>query len=290
MGDITLGQALDEYEKIYMAARNFAHRTRVEYSNDLIDLIQFLEQLGLRRVGEIGLPQLERYLTELDRRKIASSTRKRKVVSIRSFLWYLYQDRYISINLAKRLITPFAETKSPRYLTKPEYERLLEAASRNHRDFALIQLLLQTGIKLSELTRLTINDIELPPKMTPEMKEAGYLHIRGNNRRKGRILSLNYDACIALYTYLRKQHTTVRSALFVNRFGKQLGARGVEKSVTKYLEQAGIRNANVQSLRHTFAIHQINQDVDIEIIQSVMGYEDPRSMEKYISIVQAKMN
>src|SRR3990172_3034641 len=162
MGDITLKQALDEYKDIYMASRNFAQRTRVEYLNDLEDLIQFLGQLGLKEVKDIGLPQLERYLAELDHRGIAGSTRKRKVVSIRSFLWYLYQDRYIATNIAKRLIPPFAEARSPRYLTKSEYERLLEACAHNARDFALIQILLQTGIKLSEVTLLAISDVELP--------------------------------------------------------------------------------------------------------------------------------
>src|SRR6266496_5730275 len=176
MGDITLSQALEEYKKIYMAARNFAQRTRVEYLNDLEDLIQFLEQLGIKEVKDIGLPQLERYLAELDRRGIVGSTRERKVVSIRSFLWYLYQDRYISTNISKRLIPPFANASSPRYLTKSEYERLLAAAVHNPRDFALIQLLLQTGIKLSELTGLTVNDVELPSRALPEMKDIGYLH------------------------------------------------------------------------------------------------------------------
>jgi site-specific recombinase XerD len=113
MGEITLRQALEEYKNIYMASRNFVQRTRVEYLNDLEDLIRFLEQLGIKEVKDIGLPQLERYLAELDHRGMAGSTRKRKVVSIRSFLWYLYQDRYISTNLAKRLIPPFAEAKSP---------------------------------------------------------------------------------------------------------------------------------------------------------------------------------
>src|SRR3989337_2812211 len=105
MGDITLKQALDEYKDIYMASRNFASRTRVEYLNDLEDLIQFLDQLGIKAVKDIGLPQLERYLAELDRRGLAASPRKRKVVSIRSFLWYLYQDRYISTkrNESRRL-------------------------------------------------------------------------------------------------------------------------------------------------------------------------------------------
>jgi site-specific recombinase XerD len=83
MGDITLSKALEEYKNIYMASRNFAQRTRVEYLNDLEDLVQFLEQLGIKEVKDIGIPQLERYLANLDRRGMAGTTRKRKVVSIR---------------------------------------------------------------------------------------------------------------------------------------------------------------------------------------------------------------
>lgn len=179
MGEMNLKEALKEYKNIYMAYRNFAERTRVEYQNDLEDLIRFLEHLGLKKVKDIGLPHLERYLAELDHRGAAGSTRKRKVVSIRSFLGYLYQDGYISINLAKQLIPPFAEAKSPRYLSKLEYERLLKASANNSRDFALIQLLLQTGIKLSEITRLNVNDVELPSVLLSETEDVGNLHIIG---------------------------------------------------------------------------------------------------------------
>src|SRR6266508_5136878 len=114
MGEITLRKALDDYKTVYMPYRNFAERTRVEYFHDLEDMIQFVEQLGIKEVRGIGVPQLERYLAALDRRGIAGSTRKRKVVSIRSFLSFLYQDQYITANLAKRLIPPFIQAKSPR--------------------------------------------------------------------------------------------------------------------------------------------------------------------------------
>src|SRR5258706_5467170 len=120
MGDVTLRQALEKYKEIYLASRNYSQRTRVEYLNDIEDLIHFLEQDGLTDAKNVGLPQLERYLAELDHRGNAGSTRKRKVISIRSFLWYLYQERYIRTNLAKKLIPPFSEDHSPRYLTKFE--------------------------------------------------------------------------------------------------------------------------------------------------------------------------
>jgi site-specific recombinase XerD len=286
MGDITLSQALEEYEKIYMASRNFAQRTRVEYLNDLGDSIQFLEQLLIKVAKDIRLPHIERYLADLDHRGMAGSTRKRKVVAIRSFLWYLYQDSYISTNLAKRLIPPFAEAKSPRYLTKSEYERLLEAASHNPRDFALIQLLLQTGIKLSELTRLTVNDVDLPSRTFPETGVTGYLYINGSERQEARVVPLNHKACLALDLYLKDRLLQTNSVLFINRFGKSLGPRGVEKVVSKYIQQIGLTNANVQALRHTFGIHHALEGAAIKTLQEAMGHKDVRSTMIYFSLTR----
>lgn len=289
MGDITLRKALDDYKTVYMAHRNFAQRTRKEYLNDLEDLIQFLEQLGIKVANAISLPQLERYLAELDHRGIAGSTRKRKVAAIRSFLWYLFQDGYISTDLAKRLIPPFAEAKSPRYLTKLEYERLLEASIQNPRDFALIQLLLQTGIKLSELNRLTVNDVDLPPISQSAVKNIGDLHISGGERQKTRILPLNHKVSVALAEYLKSRPETTTPSLFINRFGSSLGARGVEKIAQKYLDKAGIKNANVSSLRHTFGVHHTAQGTSLKTITNAMGYKDPRSPSKYVSLAQELM-
>ena len=289
MGNISLRKALDDYKVVYLASRNYAERTRAEYLNDLEDLIKFLEQLGIREVSVISLPQLERYLAELDNRGIAGSTRKRKVAAIRSFVGFLFQDGYISTNLAKRLIPPFAEAKSLRYLTKLEYERLLEISTQNPRDFALIQLLLQTGVKLSELNRLTVNDVELPPLSQSGAKDVGYLHVPGGERQKSRILPLNHKATFALSEYLKYRLTTTTPSLFVNRFGSFLGARGVQKIVQKYLNKAGIKNANVHTLRHTFGVHHTAKGTSLKTIINAMGYKDPRSPSKYVSLVHELM-
>src|SRR3990172_9604846 len=109
MGEITLRKALEDYKTVYMAYRNFAERTRVEYQNDLEDLVEYLEKSGIHKVGELELAQIERYLAELERRGFAGATRKRKTVTIRSFLKFLYQDRYIASNLAKQIIPPFID-------------------------------------------------------------------------------------------------------------------------------------------------------------------------------------
>jgi len=190
-------------------------------------------------------------------------------------------------NWAKRgRKSTFAEAKSPRFLTKSEYERLLGACAHNPRDFALIQLLLQTGIKLSELTRLTVNNVELPSRTLPEAKETGYLHIKGSERQKARTLPLNHKACLALDQYLSQRLLQTNSVLFINQIGKPLGPRGVGKIIGKYLEQVGISDANVQSLRHTFSAHHASKGASMKTIQEAMGCKDVRSTNIYITLTR----
>jgi integrase/recombinase XerD len=195
MGEMTLKEALEEYIGVYMAYRNFAERTRVEYSNDLSDLVRYLEKSGTMKVGGLRLGQIERYLAHLENRGFAGATRKRKTVTIRAFLKFLYQDGYIGNNMARQIIPPFVEQKTPSYLTEPEYNRLRKACAGNARDTAIIELLLQTGMKLSELTSLTIDDVEL-------QSDGGTIRIRGRRGKGNRILPLNYKTCQVLSDYL----------------------------------------------------------------------------------------
>jgi len=98
MGDITLRKALEDYKTIYMPYRNFAERTRVGYQNDLEDFIEFAEKSGLNRANEASLPIVERFIAGLEKKGLSSLTRKRKVVTIRSFfLSYIVMDIFFPI-------------------------------------------------------------------------------------------------------------------------------------------------------------------------------------------------
>src|SRR5688572_2826431 len=120
MREITIRKALEYYKTVYMPYRNFAERTREEYLNDLVGLVEFLEKSGINHVKELGLPIIERYAAHLENDGFASLTRKRKIVSIRSFLSFLYQDGYIDTNIAKRIVLPFTESTTPNVLTQTE--------------------------------------------------------------------------------------------------------------------------------------------------------------------------
>jgi len=283
MGDITLRKALDDYKTIYMPYRNFAKRTRIEYLNDLEDLVRFLEKSGVKTVKDLELSQIERYLAELEKRGFADVTRKRKTVTIRSFLKFLYQDQYIDSNLAKRIIPPFIDNKMPTYMTEAEINRLRMACAANVRDTAIVELLLQTGIRLSELTHLILNDIELKEK-------GGVIRIRGNRGKEARILPLNSKASHALYEYLSQRPDTENSFLFLNRFGEPLGNRGVQKMLMKYLSVASIIGASIHSLRHTFGICQAVKGTRLINIQEAMGLKEIRSALIYHNLANIMIN
>jgi integrase/recombinase XerD len=286
MGEMTLSQALKEFRTIYLAFRNYASRSREEYINDVEDLIIFLEKSGLSRVGDLGIPQIDRYLADLDQRGLAGSTRKRKAISIRSFLAFMYREHHISNDISKRIILPFAESTLPRVLAQFEYQALRKACEQNIRDTAMIELLLQTGIRLSELVKLRISDIDIS---TQEGLEEGYMNmirIAGGNGRKGRNLPLNSKARQALQAYLQIRPAVTVETLFVNRSGEPLGERGVQKMVQKYMDIAEIKDASVETLRHTFGTHHAVKGTSIKIIQEMMGHQDSRTTEIYIALAR----
>lgn len=282
---MTIQKALDEFKTVYLPARNYAARTRIEYAHDLDELILFLEQNGIDRVGEIALNHLEIYLAHLDQRDYAGATRKRKTVAIRTFFSYLAQEGYISNDISKRLITPYAEFKLPRVLTRAEYERLTDACAGNLRDTAIVVLLLQTGLRISELVRLTLADVDMPKGDTSD-QQFGQLKIVGGGGRRDRVVPLNSKACQALREYLKAQPVGQFHSLFHNKDGNVLGPRGIQKILHKYFTQTGIKGASVHSLRHTFGTHHAAKGTNIKTIQEVMGHKDVRNTEIYFSLAR----
>lgn len=283
MGEMSIRNALEEFKNIYLAARNYAPRSREEYINDLDDFVSFLENYGCLRVGELGIPQVDRYLAELDRRGLAGSTRKRKTITIRTFLTFLYREKIITNDISQKIIIPLSDPVLPRVLTKAEYEGLIKACADNIRDTAIIQMLLQTGIKLSELVRTRLQDIDISP---PEGQIGGLSGQMRVNGRQGRNLPLNSKVVQVLQDYLNARPSTAVDSLFVTKTGVSLGERGLQKMIQKYLDLAGIKNASVESLRHTFAAHHVAKGTDIKTVQEILGHQDSRSTQIYFTMAQ----
>jgi site-specific recombinase XerD len=150
------------------------------------------------------------------------------------------------------LVPPAREHKEPRVLTTREYQALLRACSHDIRDAAIIELLLQTGIRLSELARLTLDDVDLRKRVSRDPTNVGTLFVHGKGRKE-RTITLNYKACKALKAWLKIRPNVDSNSLFVSKFLEPMSPRAYEYIVKKYLKETGTKGACVHTLRHTFA-------------------------------------
>jgi len=288
--NMLLTSLLEEYKEVYLPSRNYASKTREYYIRDVAEMTEFLTTKGTTDASKIELPHLMVYLAELDKRKLAGITRRRKTFAIKSFFHFLEMQDYIKVNPANRLIPPRSEERTPRVLTEEEYKRLQLAVANEPRDAAIIELLLQTGIRLSELARLTINDITLPNKINADPGNVGELVVRQGKGRKDRVLSLNYKVCRVLKTYLKLRPQIPTPALFISKFKAPITPRGFEWIVGQYLKKANVRGASVHTLRHTFGTHMVKNGSNLRTIQEMMGHADLKTTSIYVSLARDMMD
>ena len=286
----SIPDSLTLYETEFLAARNLAVRSRREYLNDLKDLLVYLTNVaGVTDPAKVSRRHLEGYLAELDRRGYSGATRRRKVASIRSFFGFLQDAGMIQVSPALKLIPPERERMEPRVLSEAEYKRLLEVVRVDIRDQAIIELILQTGLRLSEVARLHVNHVSLPTKISKEPGFVGSVTVLGKGRKQ-RSVTLNYKACRAIKNHLSIRPDVDDTHLFLTKFKKGIGARGIEKLVEKYLKEAGIPNASVHTLRHTFATHTIKKGTKLEVVRQALGHESLETTSIYVHLAREMMD
>src|SRR3712207_859231 len=281
----TLAQSVELFARDGMPARNLAAHTRKNYLLDLTDLVQFLESRGVTRIADVSLRHLEAYQAEMDRRGYASSTRNRKTQSIRILFQFLELHGITERNLAAKLIPPAIQKKEPRYLTEAEYQRLLRVCSHNARDAAMIELFLQTGMRLAELAKLQLTDIDIPKHITPDPDNTGSVRVR----RKGgktEYIPLNHKACKALAAYLKVRIDVGYPTLFLSQFKQPMSTRAIQQRVEKYLTEAGIEGASVHTLRHTMATHHVARGTDLKTVQETLGHASLATTTIYVSLAK----
>jgi len=285
---LTWDEAIRLFETVFMASRNLAAETRVHYRIDVKQLADFFTEQGTTKPASAQLSHLHNYMAHLDEKGYSGVSRRRKAAAIKALFKFLKAYGLIAHNPTEQLAPPEREYKEPRFLTTQEYRALLRACSHHPRDAAIIELILQTGIRLSEVARLTTYDVELPARINSDPTNTGSISIRGKGR-KNRTLPLNYKACRALKTWLSTRPDIPEPALFVTKFREPMGKRGIQRMVAKYFDEAGIQNASVHTLRHTFGTHHAAKGTNLKTIQDTLGHADLKTTSVYISTAKAAM-
>jgi integrase/recombinase XerD len=170
-------------------------------------------------------------------------------------------------------------------LTEAEYQRLRGAASDNVRDLAIIELVLQTGLRLSEIARLTTNDVIMPAINSHFSLPVGHVRIAGRGAHS-RTVTLNIRACEALSGYLTEREETDSPALFLTKFGFGIGPRSIENIVAKYCKQAGISGTSVHALRHTMATHMVKNGMKLDIVRQALGHTSLKTTGLYVDLAR----
>ena len=269
-------------------AKKTSHNTEVSYQRDLKKMEAFLTDRGIRRVSDIREIDLEAYLDSMRRENLASSTISRSVASMRAFFQYLFKEKRIEKDPSDDLKPPKVEKKMPEILTVQEVDDLLKQPDLNTqkgiRDKAMLELLYASGMRVSELLHLEVSDVNL---------QFGY--VTCHEHEKERIIPIGNVSRDALLLYFEKARNTFvkddsEKALFTNCSGKAMSRQGFWKMLKGYADDAGIkRDITPHTLRHSFAVHMLQNGADIRSVQEMLGHSDISTTQVYLSMNMNKM-
>jgi site-specific recombinase XerD len=246
------------------------------------DVEQFVAWLQTRRVDwdipyRIQRIDIVEFINYLGTKKASAVTRKRKLAAIRGFLKFLKENEIIYGNPADTIEGPIREERDPAILLKTEYKALLQVAGDNRRDFAIVMLFLQSGLRVSELVNLKIQDVDFASRE---------ITVRQGKGRKDRVVPLVKQAEQALKAYLKERDSLPEyDEVFIARNGTSMDQRTVRYRIHKYYKEAGIKKkASVHTLRHTFSTHQIHNGLKINQLKEVLGHRRMETTYKYVHL------
>jgi len=280
----------DEFATVYLPSRNLAANTRATYLRVVDACLGYLAQKGVTEIEAVGLRELNGYFAELDRLSRSGTTRRLHTHALKAFFRFLEEHRHVKRSAALRLIPPKSEDRKPRVLTEAEYRRLREAVGNRPRMAAIVELMLQTGIRIGELVRLQLRDVQLPSVSAAERGQLGELWIRQGKGRTDRRLPLNRRVCGALRTYLAVRPDGDTPALFLSKYRRPLSARAVEHLFHTYLGIARIEDASPHTLRHTMATHMIKSGATLRSVQEMLGHANIQTTSRYVSLAEEQLH
>lgn len=258
-----------------LTGRNISPHTITAYQSDLRQFVLWIADFDISviRPDQVTRYHISEYLSFLAGKGLTGVTRARKLASIREFFKYLSDNGAIPSSPAASITMPKKEKKSRVYLRPDEYSRLLSAAGSNPRDFCILQLFLQTGMRVNELVSLTLEDIDLAAR-------AITIHGKGN---KERVIDLEKKAIQALKNYRNYRPQVLDPHVFLNYEGQGISDRGVKKLIEKYRALAGIeKKFSCHSLRHTFATYKAEKGVSPFQLQQWLGHTSVTTSQIYV--------
>ena len=277
-----------DYCRYLTEEKHVQKNTLNSYARDLNQFQAWLLDTGITDLKKVNRDTVSEYLHHMGDQGKSPATITRSAASIRSFYNYMMQAGRVKANPAKAVTTAKVERKCPEILTNREVELFLEQPKcedeKGVRDHAMLELLYATGIRVSELIDLNVEDVNLP---------VGFIHCTGHS--KERIIPLYPTAVKALREYMTSIRPRIvadetQRALFVNMNGARMTRQGFWKIIKHYQAKAEIsKDVTPHTLRHSFAVHLLENGADLRSIQEMLGHADISSTQIYTHVIQKQL-
>lgn len=260
--------------------------TVVAYNKDIEQLLSFLADKKITEVEQVKIEPVISFMKDLESRNYTPKSISRKTNATRTFIKFLTREKFLKEDISSQLKHPKFETNAPRILTKMEYRALRDAAKNDVRSYAMIEVLLQTGVTISELAGIRMEDLEIKG-------EIGTLFIPKRNNKVERTIPLNKAVVEAINRHIEKGRPKVEKSsndLFITKTGKTLLIRNIRSTIDRFFRLAGVEKAKVNDLRHTFVAHHLENGVSISYLAKVSGHKRESTTEKYLEYIQKPEN
>lgn len=280
-------RAIQDYVRALAAHKKSSENTLGAYRSDLRQLASFVQERGVGAWEEVTPELVTGFIDELHRRQYATTSIARKIAAVKSFFQYLVAHGVMPDAPTQGLGSPRVEKYMPAALSHDEVERLLAAVTTatpaGQRDFAMLQCLYSTGMRVTELVSTTVADLDLA---------RGHIRCYGRHGRE-RLLPLRPVAQHALAMYLNDGrralvHNADEPSLFLNHHGQRLTRQGFWLIMKGYAKTAGISRITPHTLRHSFALEMLGRGVELRTVQELLGHANISTTQIYNHLHQAR--
>jgi integrase/recombinase XerC len=279
----------DHFIRYLENVRNASPHTLRNYFADVSSFLSFLRRISPSyELKYVDRSTVRSYLAQLYLDGKAKATAQRKLSALKSFFRFLVREGHLEQNVLSVVRSPKGHRRLPGFLDDVEVIRLIESPDTSkllgRRDRAILELLYSTGIRVSELVGLDVEDVDLIGEV---------VKVRGKGKKQ-RIAPMGRQAAIEISNYLshprRKGGTAPGNAVFLNRSGTRLTGRSVARVVAKYVRQTALKaGISPHTLRHTFATHMLDAGADLRSIQELLGHKSLSSTVIYTHVSTEKM-
>jgi len=271
---------IEKFIRYLEIEKNYSPYTVLNYRLDLEGFKGFLGETLLENVDYLTL---RKYLAMVKEKNLSVRTIARHLSTLRSFFKFLTREGHLKTNPTLSLSSPKQEKHLPVFLTEDEATKLIEAVvakdERGLRDRAVLETFYSTGIRISELAGLKVDDIDFIGSVVKVLGKG----------RKERIVPIGEQAIRAIRTYLEKRKKQ-SEALFLNKSGKRMTVRGIRNLVQKYVLIASMKHGiSPHTLRHSFATHLLNRGADLRSVQELLGHVNLSTTQIYTHLTTERL-